>query len=94
MSVRYLRTSFYVQFQAEEFRHGGVRSIKAVALTQNRPAHPKAGAVMVKLAVELPEDAFMPLVPETGTIRVLPDFLERQPVHADVDTDIDGGDES
>lgn len=45
-----------------------VRSIKVVGITQKRPAKPKSGTVVVKLAIEIPDAAFYPLRPEATII--------------------------
>lgn len=63
--------SFYLQIEPEwghyVDRDTGERKVwgaKAVGITQKRPSKPKAGSVVVKLSVEIPEGAFLPLRPE------------------------------
>jgi hypothetical protein len=62
--------TFFVQLEAE-WGHwanaDGERPVwgaKAVNITQKRPSRPKPGTVVVKLTVEVPEAAFLPLRPE------------------------------
>jgi hypothetical protein len=66
---------FYVQIEPELYGPdpGRVRSIKAVALTQKRPGRQRAGTVMVKLRVRVPDGAFLPLRPEA--IVVIPEGM-------------------
>lgn len=64
-----LRTAFFVQLEPEFARsyitgEDIVRSVKAVNITQKRPGRPKPGTVVVKLTVEVPAAAFLPLRPE------------------------------
>lgn len=58
--------TFYVQVQAEWLSYSGsrVRRIKAVTVHQNRPQQPRGGAVVVKLAVRIPDAVFQPLQTE------------------------------
>jgi hypothetical protein len=68
--------TFYVQIEPDFYRYSGgerVRSIKAVALTQKRPAQQRPGTVLAKLTVRVPEAAFLPLRPEA--IVVIPEDM-------------------
>ncbi|QDZ15799.1 hypothetical protein [Humibacter ginsenosidimutans] len=50
-----------------------VKGAKVVGSTQNRSQRPKPGTVEVKLTVEIPKSAFLPLRPEA--IVVVPESL-------------------
>lgn len=67
--------TFYVQLDPSLY--GGdnprVREIRAVALTQKRPAKQRAGTVLVKLTVRVPDAAFLPLRPEA--IIIVPETM-------------------
>lgn len=69
--------AFYIQVRPEFLRafNGGQRlkAIKAVAMTQHRPARPQPGTVLVKLTLRIPDAAFMPLRPEA--IVIVPENL-------------------
>lgn len=41
-----------------------INGLKAVGLTQKKPARPFANTIVVKLTVEVPAEAFRPLAPE------------------------------
>ena len=75
------QAAFYVQLQPEWGWSAGangdkpVRSIKAVAMTQSRPTRPKANTVVVKLTVDLPDNAFYPLRPE-AVVHIPTDLTE------------------
>lgn len=72
-------TTFYVQVEADvRTNYSGeyVRSIKAVNLTQKRPTQPRPGAVMVKLTLRMPHEAFLPLSPE-AVIEIPASLTER-----------------
>jgi hypothetical protein len=59
--------TFYVQLQPTFYLSRGehqVREIRAVALNQKKPNQPRAGTVLVKLTVRVPDGAFLPLRPE------------------------------
>lgn len=80
------RCTFYVQiepeFSAYASRDGDpqLRGIKAKRMTQSRPSDPLGGSVLVKLTVEVPDGAFMPLRPEA--VVVIPEnFVKDNPVH-------------
>jgi hypothetical protein len=64
------QTSFYVQIEPEFFGNDNpqVRQIKAVGLTQKRPRAQRGGTVMVKLTIEVPDGAFLPLRPEATIV--------------------------
>ena len=58
-----------------------LRGAKVVAITQNKPARPKGGALLVKLTIRVPEAAFLPLRP--AAIVVIPENLtEATPIEA------------
>jgi len=50
-----------------------IEGAKVVGSTQNKAQKPKPGTVEVKITVELPKDAFLPLRPEA--IVVIPETL-------------------
>lgn len=59
-----------------------IAGAKVVASTQNRSASPRAGTVEVKLTVEIPKAAFVPLRPEA--IVVVPETMTNpHPVHVE-----------
>lgn len=72
-------TTFYVQIDPTFYSYinsEGERSlshIRAVAITQKRPSRPRAGTVMVKLTIRVPDAAFLPLRPEA--IVVVPENM-------------------
>jgi hypothetical protein len=57
------RTPYY---DADDVR--GIRGAKVVNATQKRSARPKGGTVEVKIAIELPKAAFLPLRPEATVV--------------------------
>lgn len=66
----------YLQLEADtwQFRDTeNVRSIKVVGYTQKRPTRPRPGSVVVKLEVQVPDAAFLPLRPAAKV--VVPDEL-------------------
>lgn len=69
--------SFYLQIDADIYRTSysaeTVRAIKAVGMTQKRPARQKPGTVLVKLTVRVPDAAFLPLRPEA--VIVIPEDM-------------------
>lgn len=78
--------TFYVQLEPEFFGwrdpetgERRVGSVKAVGITQKRPSKPKQGSVVVKLSVELPEAAFLPLRPE-AVIRIPESLTQPYPI--------------
>lgn len=62
------KTTFYVQFEPEFIGpNNNVRAIRATTLTKGRPAVSRSrrtGSVVVKMTVEIPDQAFKPLEPE------------------------------
>jgi hypothetical protein len=84
------RCTFYVQIEPEwsaYASHNGdpqLRTIKAKRMTQSRPSDPLGGSVMVKMTVEVPDSAFMPLRPEA--IVVVPEnFVKDNPIEVIVE---------
>ena len=79
------RCTFYVQIEPEwsayTDKNGDLvlRTIKAKRMTQQRPNEPLGGSVMVKLTVEVPDSAFMPLRPE-AVIVVPESFVKENPI--------------
>lgn len=71
--------TFYVQLEPRwgsvhwQTKERPLQEVKAVAITQTRPAKPRAGTVMIKLTVRIPDGAFLPLRPEA--IVVIPDGM-------------------
>lgn len=45
-----------------------IQGAKVVAATQNRPQKPKPGTVEVKITIEIPRSAFLPLRPEAVVV--------------------------
>lgn len=45
-----------------------VRKIRVVGYTQKRPTRPKPGSVVVKLEIEVPDGAFLPLRPAAKVV--------------------------
>jgi hypothetical protein len=73
-----VRATVYLQVQPEFSRFdrdspAGVRAAKVVGSTMNRSQHPKPGTVEVKITIELPKAAFLPLRPEA--IVIIPESL-------------------
>lgn len=72
---------FYVQLEPEwgfgTDANGNkpVYGAKVARITQNRPGKPKGGTVMVKLAINIPKAAFLPLQPE-AVIVIPADMIE------------------
>jgi hypothetical protein len=71
-------TTVYLQVEPVFWKWGNtddpsLSSIRAVRMTQKRPAKQKPGTVMVKLTLRIPDRAFLPLRPE-ATI-VIPEDL-------------------
>jgi hypothetical protein len=63
--------TFYVQLQPSFYRIGEnaqVREIRAIAITQKQPSPQRAGTVLVKLIVRVPDGAFLPLRPEAVVV--------------------------
>jgi hypothetical protein len=79
------RCTFYVQIEPEWSAYAAkngdpvLRAIKAKRMTQSRPNDPLGGSVMVKLTVEVPDGAFMPLRPE-AVIVVPENFVKQNPI--------------
>ena len=83
MSNETVRATVYLQVQPEytywaknrrEFdKPGSIEGAKVVGSTQNRSQKPKPGTVEVKITVEIPKGAFLPLRPEA--IVVIPGVL-------------------
>lgn len=74
-SVQHHDATFYLQLEPSFY--GGqqqiVREIRAVGLTQKRPTRQRAGSVVVKLTVRVPDAAFLPLRPQA--IVVIPESM-------------------
>lgn len=70
----YHDAQFWLQIEPDFY--GGedpkIRAIKAVGLTQKRPRQPR-NAVLVKLTVQVPDAAFLPLRPEA--VIVIPEGM-------------------
>lgn len=80
--------SFYVQIEPEwsRWRNGDgtcdLVGIKAVAMTQKRPASQRGGTALVKLTVRIPDAAFLPLRPEV-VIVVPEDMVVTKPIEVE-----------
>ena len=78
MDANTVRATVYLQVQPEYSRYDrdtvdGVRGAKIVGYTQRRSQSPKPGTLEVKISVEIPKGAFLPLRPEA--IVVIPERL-------------------
>ncbi len=87
--VPYIDATFYVQVVPEfsPYTYDGEQRVTgAVArrITQTRPAKPVADAVLVKLTINLPKAAFLPLRPEAVVV-VPADFLQSAPMYVDAE---------
>lgn len=63
-----MKTTFYVQvepvFRRVSTGSQRLSAIQAERITKTKPTKPIAGAITVKLTLDIPEEAFMPLEPE------------------------------
>lgn len=79
MSNETVRATVYLQVAPEVSRYyasddpNGIRGAKVVNSTQSRARKPQGGTVEVKITVELPKAAFLPLRPEA--IVVVPESM-------------------
>jgi hypothetical protein len=77
------KTTFYVQVAPEFYRYDNSRlnKIRATALTQKRPTTTRGrnGTVTVKLTLDIPDEAFLPLQPE-AVIKVPSDLVAITPL--------------
>ncbi len=83
MSDETIKATAYLQVQPEyswlaknlrEFdKPGSIVGAKVIGATQNRSQKPKPGTVEVKITIEIPKGAFLPLRPEA--IVVIPEAL-------------------
>jgi hypothetical protein len=83
MSNETVKATAYLQVQPEysywaknrrEFdKPGSIQGAKVVGATQNRSQKPRQGTVEVKITIEIPKGAFLPLRPEA--IVVIPEAL-------------------
>ncbi|WP_193596101.1 hypothetical protein [Microbacterium sp. YJN-G] len=79
MSNESVRATVYLQVAPEISRYyprddpRGINGAKVVGSTQKRSSAPRAGTVEVKLTVEIPKAAFLPLRPEA--IVVVPESM-------------------
>lgn len=70
MTAGTVDTTFYLQVDPvwSHYNPEKVVGAKANRITLNKPGRPRGGAVVVKLTVRLPEEAFLPLQPEAVII--------------------------
>lgn len=75
-----VKATVYLQVQPEFSRlvhlrdtPASVRDAKIVGYTQNRAKKPRSGVVEVKIAIEIPKAAFLPLRPEA--VVVIPETM-------------------
>lgn len=75
-----VKATVYLQVQPEFAGYSyqkdtpaSVRAAKVVGSTMNRSTKPKPGTVEVKITIELPKSAFLPLRPEA--VVVIPESL-------------------
>jgi hypothetical protein len=87
--------TFYVQIEPvwsnwRKDKHGdkALESIKAIAITQQRPKSQRPGTVLTKLTVRVPEGAFLPLRPEA--VVVVPEDM----IAAALPIEVEAGDPS
>lgn len=80
MSKGSKRATFYVQVEPvwsrwakDEHGEKQLDSIRAVAITQKQPQRPRGGTLSVKLSIEVPDGAFLPLRPEA--VIVIPEGM-------------------
>lgn len=85
------KTTFYAQVEPEFMTRGWgtdkkthVRSIKVARITQKRPEKPIGGTVLVKLTLDIPDEAFLPLEPE-AVIRVPASLVEVNPISVEAE---------
>lgn len=87
------KTTFYVQVSPEFYRYDSTRlsKIRATALTQKRPTSVRGrnGTVTVKLTLDIPDEAFMPLQPE-AVIKVPSDLVAITPIEIEAGDPYDG----
>lgn len=82
MSTPTHAVTFYVQIDPVFTGSGKVMQLKAIRMTQKRPVRQQGGTALVKLTVEVPDAAFMPLRPEV-TIVVPEDMVATQPIEVE-----------
>jgi hypothetical protein len=74
-----VKSTVFLQVQPEYFSYGNhdeasaIRGAKVVGSTQKRSMQPKPGTVEVKITIEIPKGAFLPLRPEA--VVVIPQSL-------------------
>lgn len=82
--------TFYAQVEPEwGYGNDGkgnrpVYGAKITRVTQKRPESPLGGTVMLKLAVQIPKAAFLPLQPE-ATIVIPLDLVETTPIEVEAE---------
>lgn len=83
------KTEFYVTVEPRFSTHGTLLSISATGLTKRRPERrTRSGSISVKLSLDIPDGAFLPLRPEAvivvpeGMTRVEPIVVEAQDPNA------------
>lgn len=73
----YLQVQPEYTWQAKQYRQfdtpGAIRAAKVVGSTQGKSQKPKPGTVEVKVTIEIPKGAFLPLRPEA--IVIVPESL-------------------
>lgn len=80
-----IRAATYLQIKADFWMTDRVRSAKIVRATQKAPGDMQIpGTVLVKITVDVPESAFLPLRPEA--IVVIPESLTvAEPITVEAD---------
>lgn len=74
-----VKATVYLQVQPDYWNYAdrddikSIRGAKVVGSTQNKATKPKPGTVEVKLTIEVPKGAFLPLRPEA--VVVIPESL-------------------
>lgn len=78
--LRAVKVPVYLQVEPELSHFAGreltisdIRDAKVVNATQTRPRKPKPGTIVVKITLEVPKAAFLPLAPEA--LVVIPESL-------------------
>lgn len=90
MSNETVRATVYLQVAPEITRYWAkddpraIQGAKVVGSTQKRSSAPKPGTVEVKLTVELPKSAFLPLRPEAVVV-VLESLTTPHPIEVEAE---------
>ena len=83
-----MKTTCYLQVEPTFYRWGSgdptLREIRVKRVTQSRPRDPIPGSVIVKLTIDIADEAFLPLKPEATVVipvtHTEPVLVESEPV--------------